>query len=238
MKLKEIYDRAVPINKRKEEHYNFWVSIALRPASILATAPFIKPRINPTTITKISVICLLIGFGFVSFGQTVSYKVIGWLFFFLWGVFDCVDGNLARINDMKSMLGDLWDTMGGYIAMVLIYFSAGIAAYYDSNMLYIIEPHWYIILGGFCAIMSIFPRLMMQKKKASYGESESVQALANKDAFSLSKIIALNFISPVGFMQVILLLAIVFHFLNIYVCIYSVILFGVMVLSLRQLLKE
>lgn len=130
MSLKEIYDVAVPENKRKEEHYNYWLSIALRPASILVTAPFVGTKVKPITITKISIISLLLGFGLLSFGMFMCLKIIGWIFFFIWGVLDCVDGNVARCNNMCSPLGGLWDAVGGYTALVTIHFSAGMS---DGN---------------------------------------------------------------------------------------------------------
>lgn len=229
---------AVPIHKRKEERYNFWLSLALRPASILVTAPFVGTKVKPTTITKYSVFSLFIGFGLLSFGMKMPLKVVGWFFFFIWGVLDCVDGNLARCNNMCSALGDLWDTMGGYAAMVLIYFSAGIAAFYDNNLFVIWEPYWSLIMGGIAAICSIFPRLVMHKKKSSQANSEVVRELTDKSSFSLSKIIALNLISPIGFMQGILFISIFAHMLNLYIVFYAFVNFAVMVLSLRSLLKE
>lgn len=238
MRFREIYDIAVPIHKRKEEKYNFWVSFALRPASILATAPFVGKKVKPITITKVSIVSLVIGFILLGFGVTMSYKLLGWCFFFLWGVLDCVDGNLARCNNMCSPLGDLWDTMGGYAAMVFIYFSTGIAAFYDNNLMVLCEKYWYLIMGGFAAIFSIFPRLVMHKKKSSFVDSKAVKELSDKSEFSLSKIVALNLISPTGFLQVILLACIVFHMLNIFVIFYMCVNLGIMVVSLKSLLGE
>ena len=237
MKLSEIYKIAVPEKKRKEERYNFWVAWVLRPASIIITALFINKKIKPITITKFSVLFLLIGSALVSFGNGMVVRLVGWLFFFLWAIFDCVDGNLARCNKMMSSLGDLWDTMGGYMAMALTYFAVSIAAFYDNNLVTLFENYWYLILGGFSAIMSIFPRIILQKKKASLGKSEAVNELADKESFNFSKIVALNVISPTGFLQMVFLLCIVFHLLNIFTIVYFVVNLFVMLLSLRKLLR-
>ena len=193
---------------------------------------------KPITITKCSILSLIIGFFFLSFGMSMPLKIVGWIFFFIWGVLDCMDGNIARCNNKCSPLGDLWDTMGGYAAMVLIYSSSGIAAFYDVNLIDIFAPYWYLILGGATSIFSIFPRLVMHKKKSSMPESEAVKSLSDKSSFSLSKILAENIISPVGFLQGILLISIIMHVLNIFIIFYAFVNFSVMILSLKSLLKE
>lgn len=238
MTYKEIYDIAMPEKKRKEERWNVWVTISVRPLSILCTIPFTRTKVKPTTITKWSVIANLLGFFLVAFAQSMTLKLVGWLFFFVWAVLDGVDGNLARSTNQCSSMGDLWDTMGGYAAMVLIYFSAGIAAFYDNSLYSFCDVYWMIILGGATAVISIFPRLVMHKKKSLNIDDESVKAISDKQNFSLSKIAAMNIVSPSGFMQVIFLLSIVFHVLNFFSVFYFAVNMGIMVMSLRGLLKE
>lgn len=238
MTYKEIYDIAMPEKKRKEERWNVWVTISVRPLSILCTIPFTRTKVKPTTITKWSVIANLLGFFLVAFAQSMTLKLVGWLFFFVWAVLDGVDGNLARSTNQCSSMGDLWDTTGGYAAMVLIYFSAGIAAFYDNSLYSFCDVYWMIILGGATAVISIFPRLVMHKKKSSNIDDESVKAISDKQNFSLSKIAAMNIVSPSGFMQVIFLLSIVFHVLNFFSVFYFAVNMGIMAMSLRGLLKE
>lgn len=238
MTYKEIYDIAMPEKKRKEERWNVWVTIAVRPLSILFTIPFTNTKVKPTTITKWSVLSNLIGFFLVAFAQNLTMSLVGWLFFFIWAVLDGVDGNLARSTNQCSPMGDLWDTMGGYAAMVLIYFSAGIAGFYDNNLFPFCENYWIVMLGGATAVMSIFPRLVMHKKKSSYMEDKSVKAISDKQNFSISKIAAMNLVSPSGFMQVVFLLCIVFHLLNYFTVFYFVVNLGIMTMSLRSLLKD
>lgn len=238
MTYKEIYDIAMPEKKRKEERWNLWVTIAVRPLSILLTVPFTNTNVKPTTITKWSVLANLIGFFLVAFAQNLTISIIGWLFFFIWAILDGVDGNLARSTNQCSPMGDLWDTMGGYAAMVLIYFSAGIAAYFDDGVFMLFDKYWLLMLGGATAVMSIFPRLVMHKKKSSNMEDKSVKAISDKQNFSLSKIAAMNIVSPSGFMQVLFLIAILFHVLNIFTIFYFIVNLGIMTMSLRSLLKE
>lgn len=236
MTFKEIYDIAVPVAKRKEEKYNIWVTIAVRPLSVLVTKPFLGTKIKPTQITAFSLLCSLIGFFILSFSHTIPLKIVGWLLFFAWAVLDGVDGNYARCSNQCSQLGDLWDTTGGYSAMILMYFSCGIVAFFDRNIVSLIDSYWYLIIGGATAIFSIFPRLVMHKKK-SYGESsDAVKNLSDKKSFGFTQIVAMNLVSPSGFMQVIFLVCILFHFTNIFIAFYFVVNLGIMVISLHKLL--
>lgn len=238
MNFKEIYNITVPKEKWNEEKFNIWVTLAVRPLSVLLTIPLINSKIKPLHITFCSMLCSLIAFFFVSFAINMEYRLIGWFLFFVWAVFDGVDGNLARCTNQCSQLGDLWDTTGGYQAMVLMYFSAGIASYFDINKYVFFDPYILIILGGSTAIFSIFPRLVMHKKKSYGNKDNSIKELSDKKEFGIKQIVAMNLVSPSGFLQIILLLAIIFHYLNIFIIFYFTINFLIMSISLYKLLKE
>ena len=238
MTYKEIYDIAVPERKRKEERWNLFAGHIGRPLSVLMTVPLTKTQVKPTTVTGWSLIALLIGSVLVSISYSMTMTLVGWCFFFLWNLLDGVDGNLARSTKQCSNLGDLWDTTGGYAAMVLTYFSAGIAAYFDNSLYDFCDKYMLLIMGGASAIMSIFPRLVMQKKKTYGVNSDAVNKLTDKTHFGIKQIISMNFISPSGFLQVIFLLCILFHMLNFFISVYTIINLLIMVVALRGLLKE
>lgn len=237
MTFKEIYDIAVPVAKRKEEKFNVWVTIAVRPLSVLVTKPFLGSKVKPTQITAFSLLCSLAGFFVLSFTHTMPLKILGWFLFFAWAILDGVDGNYARCSNQCSQLGDLWDTTGGYAAMVLMYFACGIVAFYDTNIVKPVEPYWYLILGGATAIFSIFPRLVMHKKKSYGNSSDAVKELSDKKSFGLSQIVAMNIVSPSGFMQVILLVCIILHITNLFIGLYFIVNLGIMAMSLYKLLR-
>lgn len=237
MTYNEIYDLAMPKSKRDQEKANIWVYLAVRPLSIIATMPFINTTIKPTTITKWSVLCSIIAFCLYSFGDSMIVKCVGWSFFFLWAILDGVDGNLARCKKQCSAFGELWDATGGYAAMILMYLAAGIASFNDSNIWTYCENYWMLLLGGTTALFAIFPRLIMHKRKNTISEDKRAENVGDKSKFGLKQIIALNFISASGFLQVILLIATLTHTLNIFIGIYCVLNFIIMVTSLKSLLK-
>ena len=215
MTLKEIYKVCVPPAKAKTDKLIPWLYLVVRPLSILFTKPILKTPISPVQVTFVSMLATLVGFALLGFGQSVEMRIFGWIGFFVWAVLDCVDGNVARCKGLASERGALWDATGGYMALSLIFFAVGIAAYYDENIVECIDKHLYIVLGGLTSLMSLFPRLVMQKKKAGENGANAVKAVGDKASFSLPKIIALNLESAIGLMQVVVLLGIIFHFLNI-----------------------
>lgn len=236
MKFKEAYAIALPKNKRSEEKFNFWVALVVRPLSILFTIPFLKTSIKPIVITAISILFAIAGGILFGIGRELYVSIIGWICFFIWAILDGVDGNLARIKGLCSKKGELWDTVGGYAAMVLIYFCAGISAFFEKHFYAFCEDYLLIIISGATALLSIFPRLVLHKKKTLFPDSVSASIIADKTKYGLSKIIAMNFVSPSGFMQVILLLCLVFNTLNFFIIFYFIVNLGIASLSLTKLL--
>lgn len=237
MTLKEIYDVCVPPAKAKTDKLIPWLYYVIRPLSVLFTKPLLNTSISPVQVTFISMVATLVGFALLGFGQDVPMRIYGWIGFFVWAVLDCVDGNVARCKGLASERGALWDATGGYMALSLTFFSAGIAAYYDENFVEFLDKALYIAVGGLTSLMSLFPRLVMQKKKAGESGNKSVQAVGDKANFSMPKIIALNIESAIGLMQIVFLLAIIFHFLNIFIAAYFFFNLLIMTYSLYTLLK-
>lgn len=236
MTLKEIYNVCVSESKRKTDKMIPWVYYVMRPLSIVVTKPLLKTNVTPVNVTFASMVAALIGFALLGFGQETHTRLWGFFAFFVWGLLDCIDGNIARCKGLASARGALWDATGGYMALSLMFFSIGIGAFNDTNIYEFLEKYLYIVLGGLTALMSIFPRLVMQKRKADMG-TESVKLVADKVNYSISQIIALNVESAIGLPQVLLFFAIIFHFLNIFICCYFCINIVIMVYTLYKLLK-
>lgn len=237
MKFKEVFDTCVPKAKREKERWNVFAAYIGRPISVLLTVPLIETKVKPSTITLLSIIAALIGFSMFATGEGLQYYIIGWFFFFIWNILDGVDGNLARCQRTCSPLGELWDATGGYVAMVLTYLSVSIAAFYDDNIYQLCEPHHYLIMGGLTAVLSIFPRLILHKRKNLNMSQDSVNELQDKKNFGFVQIVSMNLISVSGFMQVLFLVCILTHTLNLFICFYLVINLLTCLLSLRKLLK-
>jgi phosphatidylglycerophosphate synthase len=219
MTYKEVYAKCVTENKRMSDKLMPWLHYIVRPLSIWITIPLLKTNVKPNMVTAWSMIATLIGFVLVSFGE-IPLKAVGVFFYFIWAVLDCVDGNIARCKKMFSTRGELWDAAGGYLALSLLFMSAGIAAFNETDAIPLYEGYWNIILGGLTSVLAIYPRLIMQKKIAINDVSEALTQVKTKQEYSWPKRIVLNFESAIGFVQLLLLLCILFHYLNYFVILY------------------
>lgn len=237
MTYKEVYEIAVPKKKREMERWNLFAAYIGRPISVMLTIPLIETNVKPSTITFLSILAAIIGFSLFATGGGLLYYLIGWFFFFVWNILDGVDGNLARCQGSCSPLGELWDATGGYAAMVLTYLSVGIAAYYDENVVSYCSPHYYLIFCGLTAVLSIFPRLILHKRKNLNMSHDIINELQDKGNFGFVQIVSMNLVSVSGFMQVLFLICIVTHTLNLFTCFYLLINLLMCLLSLKKLLK-
>ena len=237
MTYKEVYDIAVPRKKREMEKWNLFAAYIGRPISVLMTIPLIKSKIKPITVTFWSVVAALIGAFLLSFSSCLKWAIVGWFFFFLWNLLDGVDGNLARCQGTCSKKGELWDAFGGYAALVLTYISVSITSFNDMNDIIFFDKHWILVMGGLTASLSIFPRLIFQKKLNLGIDEAGTNSLRDKKNYGFKQIIALNIISATGLMQPIILACLLLHKLSYFVVIYFIINVFITLASLIKLLK-
>jgi len=224
--------------KREQAKNDFFAYYIGRPLSYILTIPFIYTNIKPNTISFISFFPSIIGFILVSFGTTLEIKVIGWVMFFLWNLLDGVDGNLARYKKKFTKTGALWDATSGYIAMILSYLSMGVGCYYGNFCFTNIDKGVFITLGALSSLLVIFPRLVMHKRISSIGNDEKTEEVKSKKNYNVFKIIGLNLVSIAGFVQVLMLLSIIFRVMDIFTIVYFGINILICCISLVKLLKE
>lgn len=236
---KEIEQRTMSSEKRKMAKNDWFAFYVGRPLSYVLTIPFLYMNISPNVVSCISIIPLLVGFVLMCAANSKSLMIIGWLCFFLWNILDGVDGNIARYKKQFSSLGSVYDAMSGYVAMVLSFFSWGVAAAHNAGILSFLEisSDFYIIIGALSGIFVIFPRLVMHKAITTLGDEKKVSNVKDKSEFGIVKIIALNLSSVSGCAQVIMLIAILFGMLDLFTLGYFAFNLLVMIVSLRSIFK-
>jgi len=240
-KIKDIADKTMTSEKRAVAYNDFFAFYIGRPLSYIITVPFLKLDVKPKTVSIISMLFPLIGFLLFLVGYTKVLFFWGWVMFFVWNLLDGVDGNIARYTGRTSKLGSVYDAMGGYIAMVLTFFSAGIGAinvHPVVTRLLNVKPEYFIIMGAFSGISMLFPRLIMHKKISSFMNQSVVNDVKDKSNFGPLKIIALNLASVSGGAQVLLLISIFLNILDLYTVCYFIFNLLVMVVSLKSILAE
>lgn len=231
---KDIEKKTMSPQKRAEAKNSYFAFYIGRPLSYVLTIPFLYAGISPNIVTMISIVCAFIGFVFLSFGTSIEYQLVGVFFFFLWNMGDGIDGNIARYKNLKSEKGDLLDTLGGYLAIVLIILGMGNAAYYEKTILFgsKIFP---IVIAELSAAFTLIPRLLMHRKLAMNSNKKNASKLKDKQSYGVLKIIALNICDPAGFQEVIMLVAVLLKMNAIFTICYFVLNFMMMLYTLKKL---
>ncbi len=237
---KMIEERTMSSQKKKSAKNDYFAFYIGRPISYLLTIPFLYIGISPNVISLISIIPLIIGFVLIYVATNKAMLILGWFLFFLWNLLDGVDGNVARYKKLFSPLGSVYDAMSGYVAMVLTFFAWGIAAAHFGGILdcFIkINPEVYIIIGALSGIFVIFPRFIMHKAITTLGDSDSMDSVKDKSSYGFLKLVALNITSISGFVQVFMVLSIVFNVLDLFTIGYFILNMVVMLISLINILN-
>ena len=217
----------------KDDWFSFYVG---RKLSYWMTIPFLHGNITPNQITFISIFILVIGFFINCFATTKALMIVAWFCYFLWSLLDAVDGNVARYKKQFSKLGDIYDTMGGYAAYGLMYMGFGIGACFCSGKLNIIPAEYYIIIGAVSSISCLFPRLVYQKIRAEFANNNRAEAIRwNRSPI---RILERNISSITGGTMVLSILAIIFHYLDLFTIGYAVLNLLKMIISLYKILQE
>ena len=235
--VKDLAEKTMTEEKRAQAKNDIFAFYIGRPISYVLTVPFLKMGISPNTVSFLSLFPSIIGFFLIGFGNTMTLKIVGWCMFFLWNLLDGVDGNIARYKEQFSKNGALLDATSGYVAMVLSFYSMGIGCFYGDFTRLAISKEICIVLGGLSAILVIFPRLIMHKRISSMGEDKNAKEYKDKSSYGILKVIALNLISISGFVQVLMLLSIIFKFMDVFTVAYFVINLLICIVSVRKLLK-
>lgn len=235
---RDIENKSMSPEKRKSAKNDYFAFYIGRPLSYIVTIPFLYTNISPNTVSLISIIPIIVGFVLMCIGSTNAVLIVGWLMFFLWNLLDGVDGNIARYKKQFSTMGSVYDAMSGYIAMVLSFFGWGVAAAHNPGLFQSIvqlPPDFYIILGALSGIFVIFPRFIMHKAITTLGDQGSMKTVKDKSGYGFVKLIALNLTSIAGFVQVLMLIAVVFNIMDLFTIGYFVLNFMVMVVSIKSI---
>jgi phosphatidylglycerophosphate synthase len=165
-----------------------WSKFVLRPLSFPAAWIFLALGWGPNAVTYLAAVFCLIGFGFLIAGPLWAVW-IGLGFFFLFGILDCADGNVARVRKTASPWGEWVDAFGGYMAYTTILLGAGAASQSMSGgalpgisgSLLPWAGGWTLV-GGAAAAANLFMRTIYQSHRAirpdpgraSVGEEKSI----------------------------------------------------------------
>lgn len=95
-----------------------------RPLAFLLVKAIYCTSITPNQLTVISMIFGIIGGICYSFGNHIAY-ITGAIFYLLYNVVDCSDGQLARLKKNGTTVGRILDGVADYVVSVALYFGIG-----------------------------------------------------------------------------------------------------------------
>lgn len=145
---KEIKAKQIADLKSKTARYMIY-----RKFSTPFTYAFVKLRFSPSTISILNFFSPIMGYFLLS-GGTYFSIISGLLFFFIFKILDCCDGEVARIQNPKAMEGPhkniegiYFDAIGHFIFPICLGMGLGTGLYrlYGSEL--------YILLGFFLSIL-------------------------------------------------------------------------------------
>lgn len=169
--------------KRDSEKIDLWLYYFARPLSWPLTWICVTLGLSASAVTYISIFAVIIGSVLIIFGNS-ALTIVGILLFNLWIILDCVDGNIARYKLTFSKYGEFIDAVGGYFATTFLFSSLGILSYkipFDN-----IKPEYFLILGFWATISSIFSRLLYQKYRNVFaGENKIIKPRDNTSSITM-----------------------------------------------------
>ncbi len=99
-----------------------------RPLAFILVKIIYRSNITPNQLTIGAIIMGIIGGIFYAQGSPLSpeYFIIGALFFMMFNILDCSDGQLARLKKNGTRTGRIIDGVADYIAVTAVYIGIGI----------------------------------------------------------------------------------------------------------------
>lgn len=236
--FKELRKKTLPEDKKEEVKTDLIAYYIIRPLGDIFTWPCLKLKISATTVTKISLLFIILMYIFFVFGTNSTWYLIAIICLFIWDVLDAVDGNIARYTDTCSPKGGLWDATVGWIAIYVFFSAMGILAYRENSLIELsfIPKYMYIVMGDLAALGLIFPRLVMHKKAGLVGK-EGIKEEKDRTNYGILKKIVFNLTSINGFAMIFFIAAIITNTCNILVPVYLFLNGAIGVGMLYKLLK-
>src|SRR5262245_42188145 len=98
-----------------EEPIDVWVH---RPLAYILAKLLYPTRVSPNQVTLISILFGVIG-GIALFSRFPYHMLVGGLAIFLSAIFDCADGQLARMRGTSSALGRMLDGIADLVVSIV-----------------------------------------------------------------------------------------------------------------------
>ena len=193
-----------------------------RPVSFICASIISRFDISANTVSYASIIVAISACAFFLL-PGYSWHIIGSILVNIWGLMDCVDGNIAR-SIKKEAYGEFADSLSSYTLVALLCTTMGVAVYHQGGVLFDAGNIWIVIIGAIASTADTLCRLTYQKfKTVSYElykagvipPIEDKRREANQSSSFQAKVE--NELGVGGILPFVILIATLFHFLDIIV---------------------
>ncbi|WP_405087394.1 CDP-alcohol phosphatidyltransferase family protein [Microbispora sp. NBC_01389] len=132
--LREICQPKAKLESRNGEH---WAGrLYMRKISLRLTRQLVRTSVTPDALTWTMVVCGIAS-GFALLIPGLAGAVLAAVFFQLFLLFDCVDGEVARWKGQNSAVGIYVDRLGAYLADAALMIGAGVRAAQEGSELWV-----------------------------------------------------------------------------------------------------
>ena len=129
---------------------------------------FVKMGISAPSVSIINILPVLIGYYLLSLGTYYSI-IFGILFFILFKVLDCSDGEVARIQNPKAMEGKYRNMEGAYFdAVVEMIYPVCLGMGFGIGLYRLYNNELYLILGVLLSILLVLEFGLIAQAKAYF----------------------------------------------------------------------
>ncbi len=235
--------------KRAFDRNNPWGYFVVRPISYYVTWPFLRLGISANRVTATGMIIGVIGCALLAFGSYI-YMIAGVLLLNIWVLLEYVDGNVARCTKSTSSYGRFIDHLNEIIVCALLFICVGIGAfnhpdpYLDTfvNLIFSVnvDRGIFLFLGGWASLFYFLPRYIGYDFAKVFSQGQSGAKIMSRSALSGGAIgkIAFTVYSTTGVVIPILVLAVIFKFLSIFLLLWALIHTSAFVILIPKLLRK
>jgi phosphatidylserine synthase len=138
---------------------------------------FIKQKTLPNTITIYMILSGWLGAFLFAF-DNIYLKIIGYLFIHLWFIFDCSDGEVARMTKTFSKMGKELDYVAHIVnhPMFAISFTISAIQLYDQS---VISSFWILVIFSLLIIFNLIGRGLMSLNLIYDIKKDNKQSISN-----------------------------------------------------------
>lgn len=213
-----------------DKYNGLWGHVVLRGASFYPAWLFLRLGISGNMVTRLSFVTGCIGCGLLAF-SSYHGMIIGAVLINIWLFLDFVDGTVARGSNSSSKYGRFLDHFNDITSRCLLFFALGIAAFNhtDSYLNWLtyslfgmtINQNIFLILGGWTAVCRFGPSFLINLFNIIFSHrlpDFHMQFGMGNPLLTLIRRLLGNLRSA---FTVILLFAVMFRFLGIFLLFYA-----------------